>query len=197
MFEGIDAYPLTWPVGWPRTADHHRKLAQFADRSLASAREIVLDELRLLKARNPILSTNVILRRDGFPRSGQRNPNDPGVAVYFALGDQPKVLACDKWTLVEDNLWAIAKHVGAIRGQQRWGVGTVDQAFMGYDALPAPASAWWEVLEVAQDAGAEAVREAYRRLAKRYHPDAGGSSEAFLRIQKAYERFRDESGGKA
>lgn len=194
MFEGVNAYPLSWPVMWPRTSSYQRKNAAFADRSLAKARDFVLDELRLLKARNPIISTNIILRQDGLPRSGQKGPADPGVAVYFVLNGKAKVLACDKWYTVEDNLWAIGKHIESLRGQQRWGVGTVDQAFTGYDALPAPKSAWWVVLGVSQDADEEIVKSAYRSKVKQHHPDTGGSDEEFMIIQSAWDAACLERG---
>lgn len=187
MFDGINAYPLSWPVGWKRTDPYRRKNSQFAAHSLATARDYVLEELRMLKGREVVISTNVELRRDGLPRSGQKQPKDPGVAVYFRLSDQPRVLACDRWSMVEDNLWAIGKHIEAIRGQERWGVGTIDQAFMGYDALPAPKTTWWEILGVDQHATSDEIRAAYYRRAKETHPDAGGNSDEFRRVQEAFE----------
>jgi len=45
----------------------------------------------------------------------------------------------------------------------------------------------FEILGVTRNADAEEVRAAYRRAAKRAHPDGGGSHEAFLRVQKAAE----------
>jgi hypothetical protein len=191
-FDGVNAYPLSWPVGWKRTLAYQRKNSTFAERSLAKARDFVLSEVRLLKGRNVVISTNVILRLDGLPKSGQKAPVDPGAAVYFNLNGQPKVLACDKWRSVEDNLWAIGKHIEAIRGQERWGVGTIDQAFMGYEALPAPKVGWWEVLGVDQNASIEEVQTAYRNKAKTAHPDAGGNNDEFLRIQAAWEAAKKE-----
>jgi hypothetical protein len=194
MLEGIDAYPLSWPAAWYRTKPHLRSYPKFADRSVAHARDFVLDELRLLGASQPIISTNIILRQDGLPRSGQKAPVDPGVAVYFVLKGQPKVLACDRWVRVEDNLWAIGKHIEAIRGQERWGVGTIDQAFMGYSALPAPVVNWWEVLGVDRAADPETIQAAFRQKARITHPDAGGNSEDFIRVQAAWEAVRKERG---
>jgi len=192
MFEGIDAYPLSWPAGWPRTDAYRRKRSQFADRTLAKAREFTLNELRILGARGVILSTNVELRRDGLPMSGRRNPTDTGVAVYFALKGKPCVLACDLWNRVEDNLWAIGKHVEALRGQERWGVGTIEQAFAGYQALPAPVVNWWEVLGVDRKAAWADIQAVYRIKGKISHPDNGGNLEEFLRVQAAYEATEKE-----
>lgn len=43
------------------------------------------------------------------------------------------------------------------------------------------------VLGVRVDADPEAVREAYREKVKEAHPDRGGSTEAFKRVNEAYE----------
>lgn len=48
----------------------------------------------------------------------------------------------------------------------------------------------YKVLGVEQDASQEEIVEAYRLLAKKHHPDQGGTTQEFRRIQKAYERIR-------
>lgn len=159
------------------------------------------DELRLLRASKEVLSSNVKLRLDGQPYSNQGQPLDPGAAVYFELKGKAVSLACDKWLRVECNIWAMVKHIEALRGQQRWGVGTIDQAFRGYTALPAIGQAggikWWETLGVSINASADQVKEAYRLLIKKHHPDAGGEAELFHRIQEAWHLFEmaNSSGG--
>ena len=45
----------------------------------------------------------------------------------------------------------------------------------------------YEILGVTRSASAEEIRAAYRRAAKKAHPDQGGSDEAFRRIQAAAE----------
>jgi len=44
-----------------------------------------------------------------------------------------------------------------------------------------------KILGVPADADEESIRSAYRRLARKHHPDVGGSEEEFLRIQEAYD----------
>lgn len=44
-----------------------------------------------------------------------------------------------------------------------------------------------EVLGLRGPADATAVKQAYRRLARRLHPDAGGDPDEFLRVRTAYE----------
>lgn len=152
-------------------------------------------EARAFHAENLVISTNVVLRNDGLPRSDQRAPLDPGVAVYFSLKGNRMVLACDKWDRVEDNLYAIACHVEAIRRQQRLGVGSVEQAFAGYTALPAPGTfkgaTWWNVLGCAHDAPIEVVKSAYLEKAKAAHPDsAGGSHDKMIELNAAWDQAR-------
>lgn len=48
------------------------------------------------------------------------------------------------------------------------------------------------VLFVAADAPLEVIRAAYIALAKVYHPDSGGSVEAFLELKEAYEALLEQ-----
>jgi hypothetical protein len=190
MNEDITNYPLSWPFGWERTDIYKRRPSQFGRHSIISSARQLSNEIRLMRGRDMIISTNLRVRNDGIPYSNQRVPEDPGVAVYFKWKDKPIVFACDKYRSVEDNLWAIVKHIEALRGQERWGVGSLDQAFAGYAALPDPnARPWWEALSVRRDASDEEIRKAYFTLARQYHPDnkETGNEELFVQIQQAYD----------
>jgi molecular chaperone DnaJ len=52
---------------------------------------------------------------------------------------------------------------------------------------------YYVILGVPRDASLEAIKRAYRRLAKKLHPDRGGdhSLEAFREVQAAYETLVD------
>src|SRR5689334_12462943 len=89
-----EAFPLCWPAGWPR--GRRRERARF-DTSLAATRDGLFAELARMGARQIILSTNLELRRDGLPYANQREPADPGIAVYFRWKDKPMTFACDRW----------------------------------------------------------------------------------------------------
>jgi hypothetical protein len=184
------AYPLTWPTGWPRTSPHRRVRASFGKvtskpgrswdskepLTLHVARQRLMLELDRLEVRDALLSTNVELRLDGWPRSDRRTPADCGAAVYFTLKGQPIALACDKWDRVEDNVAAIAKHIDALRGMNRWGVGTAEQVFRGYAALPAP-EPWWKVLGLdGETRDPDKVRAAWATRSREVHPDRPGGS---------------------
>jgi len=49
---------------------------------------------------------------------------------------------------------------------------------------------WFTVLGVLPEAPIEVAEAAYRALAKKAHPDAGGSSEAMGRLSRAIEEAR-------
>ena len=206
-----DRYPLSWPIGWPRTPAGRRSRAKFSKKSYMTGRSDALtvpqglrrlqDELDRLKARDIIVSTNVELNSFGEPRGGRRDPQDPGVAVYFKLSGKDRVLACDHWDRTADNLAAVAAHIECLRGIDRYGVGTLDQAFAGYDALPPPGATakipWRKVFGFASDThvSSSMIDDFYKTLAKQFHPDLqGGSTEAMAMLNAARDEALEEIG---
>lgn len=202
------AFPLQWPHGRPRKAPNARKDASFGkvvgagherrlkSLSLADARGRLQDEVDRLGGRSAVLSTNVALRLDGLPRSGQGEPDDPGVALYFDLGGKPHVLACDTYTRVADNIAALAAHIEATRKIERLGVATAAEMFAGFQALPAPgATPWWSVLQVEASATPEQIEAAFKCLARERHPDRpGGSHDMMADLNRAREQGMKERG---
>lgn len=183
------AYPLYWPENWPRTEASKIKRAQFKDRSVFTARRELENQVRRFGGRDLVISSNLELKLDGMPRSGQKQPADRGVAVYFERNKQPMALACDVYGTVEDNLWALVRTLDALRQIERDGSpALINRAFKGFAALPDPNQReWWEVLGVARTAGNDEIKQAYFRLARQYHPDAGGDAVLFDQVQKAYD----------
>lgn len=187
----VEAYPLQWPAAWPRTKYPTR--ARF-DTSGHRAKSALMNELRLLGATNIVISSNAELRRDGLPYVNQRL-NDCGVAVYFTLGGEQQCVPCDKWDRLDDNIQAVRKTIEALRGLERWGAKEmVNAAFRGFKALPDSiimgeytARAWWEVLEVSQEASLDVIKAAYKAQLHNKHPDKGGSQWEFEELQKAFK----------
>jgi len=202
--DNTQAYPLQWPLGRARASGRQRArfttntragYSQRHSHTVGEGVQEILRELRLMGARDVVISSNIQLRADGLPRSGQSQPSDPGVAVYFSFKQQSVCLACDQWVKVEDNLWAVCLTLEAMRGIDRWGAAQLEATFTGYAALPAPAAGarpWWEVLGVSARAGAAEIKDAYRAKAKQTHPDAGGTHEAFVEVQRAYSDAHDQ-----
>lgn len=186
----IEAYPLCWPVGQPRTKFPER--ARFKN-SFAVAHNSVISEIRRLGGINIIISTNIPLKKDGFPYATYKNPSDQGVAVYFMHDGEQVVFACDKWKGLSDNIQAIAKSIEAIRGLDRWGVSEMlKRAFTGFKALPNPTikKTWYEILEIDGHASLTEITEAWKKKIKEVHPDVGGTHEKFIEVQNAFEEAK-------
>lgn len=192
-----EAYPLQWPAGRKRTDRWSREQARF-DVTFARARDNILAEVKLLAGGRwrpdpmTVISSNVALRRDGLPLANQRNPEDPGVSVFFLYKKRQMCFSCDRWQKVEHNMQAIAKTIEALRGVARWGTGDMlEAAFTGFTALPPPSAAaprdWWEVLGVPRHATRDEVRAAYRKLASIHHPDRGGDAAMMAAINAAHD----------
>lgn len=178
------AFPLAWPAGLPRTEAHKRGRSGFSQ-TVKTATDFLMGEIGRMGGRYAVLSTNIELRRDGLPYSGQKPPQDVGAAVYFLRKGKQMTFACDRWDRVQDNIHAIAKTIDAIRGIERWGSSDMmERAFAAFEALPAPEQ-WWQVLGVKPDATVFEIDRAYRDLAKQAHPDSGGTDEQMSRLNAA------------
>lgn len=207
----IPAYPLAWPAGWRRTVPSWRERARFGKASraragggwdpgrplsIAEAVDRVRKQLAMMGVKDDdlVISTNLVLRLDGLPRSGQAEPADPGVAVYWmdfgATGQPPRCMAIDRYDRVADNLAAVAATLDAMRAIERHGGAAIlERAFAGFTALPGPTTEdWRQVLDPGDPEGS------YRRLRSQHHPDRpGGDAEAFQRVQRAYEQYQQEA----
>jgi hypothetical protein len=189
-------YPLTWPIGVPRTPASSRTRAKFKVH-FSRARSDLIDELARLGAHGTCFSSNVPRRADGTPYAEDRLLVDPGVAVYFTRHDQEMAIACDRYTLVKDNLRAVGLTIEAIRAIERNGSShLMEQAFRGFLALP-PATvldpAWWTVLGVDEFAPLAQVEAAYLELAQQHHPDKPeGDHERMALLNRARDRARRE-----
>lgn len=145
-----------------------------------------------------IISSNLRLKQDGTPYGNQGEPPDTGIAVYFTLRinrngkiiERPIVLSCDKWRKTSDNLYAIGKDIEAQRARDRWGCTNYEQSFRGYLAIPerCGGASWWVVLGIEPHSNRDSVETAYKSKMKIAHPDAGGTHDASVRIQEAFDQ---------
>jgi hypothetical protein len=185
---------LYWPDGQSRVPEWKRKSSQFSV-GFAQARDHLVAELGRMGAREVIVSTNVALRRDGLPYANEGEPKDPAVAVYFTHGKRQLVIACDSYSKVRWNMRACGATVEALRTIQRHGATELlERAFTGFTALPPKGGGdrpWREVLGVEPEATPEQAKSAYRELARRHHPDAGGDAETMSRINRAWQQAEE------
>lgn len=199
----IDAYPCYWPEGWVRTPSHRRKDSKYKF-TFARARDEITRQLKLMGAREIVISTNIPLRLDGLPLANRSEPDDPAVAVYWAERGEwdvraqrntykHRVIACDHWRRVYENMHAVNKSLDALRALQRAGATQViEKAFTGFTALAAsnPARGWREVfgLHPTRPVMRTEIDAMYRELAALRHPDRGGSHEQMTELNVAREQ---------
>lgn len=186
-------YPLEWPLGKPRT--RFRQSSRFKALAFGKARDDVFRELKNFNARDVIMSTNVPLRLDGIPYSGWRQPDDPGVALYFSLAGErysdPRryyAIACDAYRKVEENMRALVHTIEAMRTIARHGSSQLlEQAMSGFAALPPPADpgSWWVVLGFRVKPPLATAKARWRELVAEHHPDRGGTHEQMQRLNAA------------
>jgi hypothetical protein len=202
--QNITTHPLTWPEGWKRTPAADRTWSRFGKKresgwgmnqiSVAVAVDTAMDELRMMGFGDwqCILSTNLILRLDGLPRSDQRDPQDPGASLWWRndQDEQFRVIAIDRYARVADNIYAIGKTLEAMRGIERWGGGEIlERTFTGFVALPSPESAGGLDPHVVIGAKPSDTYDSkvlsYKKALSAAHPDKGGSSERFHSVREA------------
>lgn len=215
-------FPLQWPFGWQRTKASDRVRSGFSETAqversgyetvngnyqrvtkvvrgtksvtLRTACVRLQEQLERMEAADVVLSTNVELTLGGEPRADRRAPDDPGAAVYFRLLGKERVLACDKFVSVAENITALANHIDAMRRIERYGVGTLDQAFTGYDRLPSPNAdnrAPWRKefgFKPTDLVTPEVVQARYRSMAKQF----ATNEQALLNLNLAREAALQE-----
>lgn len=189
----MEAYPLTWPVGYKRT---EQRIFSTFKQSMEKAQEFLHLELKRMDATDLIVSSNIPVRKDGlfFTDWMNRKIDDPGVAIYFKHKGKNVTMCCDKYSKVWENTYALGKAIEALRGLERWGVSEfMERAFTGFTALPpsivTEVNIWHVLGLTSKPATSAEVTAAYRTKAKEVHPDKpGGDGEKFKQLLEAYQR---------
>jgi len=192
------AYPLSWPDGWPRTPYGRRGPSRFGKNLGAREIEKLQNKLRLLGTRNVVISSNVPLRQDGLPYASQagKRCDDPGVAVYFTLKGKALSMARDRYHTPWENIRSLILAINAIRSIERHGGSTMmERAFAGFAAIAPPdwKKPWREVFGLKPDWRGD-IGALYREKARNRHPDAGGSDTLMSELNVAYAEAKRELG---
>lgn len=137
------------------------------------------------------------IRMDGMPYASA-SPRSPHIAISFESKHGPLQFLCDDCRQWTDNLYAIALTLERLRLADRYGVTRSGEQYKGWQQLPPPAAesfasavaaAEWIAeqagLQLSALASEEGFAQAYRNLAKKFHPDAGGDVVKFRQLQNA------------
>lgn len=189
----VTQWPLCWPPAKPRTAKRLGRTQFKATR--AKAEREIREEMERWRAQGYMLSAAPPYMKGAV---------DPGVALWWNMPRPDKkpselrVLACDTWPWIEDNMHAIALTLHGLRSFERYGTYTREQAAEGArPALPPPAEEridWPGILGVGRDWPLAAVEAIWKTKAEKAHPDRGGSAEAMASLNAAMDAARRDLG---
>jgi len=186
----VPRYPLLWPPEKPRTPASKRKPGRWGG-SIGLVSEDLRNECARSNIRDYALST-------GVP-PGNRTAADPGAVLWFMqLVNGVWAMSCyasDAFRDPSENIKAIAMTINRLRLVSDYGVYSMEQAMRGaaYEALPSPEPPprpWWDVMGLAPDTDPAVIDAAYRALAKKRHPDAGGSQSEMQELSRAYQEAK-------
>lgn len=127
---------------------------------------------------------------------GSRSVNQPA-SVWFVLNGEHKVMHCERFKRYSVNLRALYFVLDELRLASQRGI--LEEFRQFFEQLPPPSGepvtqSPYELLGVAPSAPVEVAEAAYRALAKRAHPDTGGSNERMSRLNVAIATIRREKG---
>jgi hypothetical protein len=200
----------TRPLGrWTDPETEDRKSSGVFRATWDSTLELLAREAEHLGAGLVVIQvdvTEVDLRRDGTLKMRAR-VNHPGVAVSFDSHHGPLRYATDvyeqQWSGSmpgwQANVRAIALALEALRAVDRYGVTRRGEQYRGWSALPSArpgSSVLFDDRESAEGWMRKAAAEEginlwpswdalYKALAKRMHPDLGGSADLWDRLDAA------------
>lgn len=192
---------IEWPDGFDRTPPTDREPYPGGfEVSRTRAFDSIVDELEKMDAYNIDVQTDAPHTAKNPHRPyADRDPDDPGVVVYFDRDGQRFAVPCDSWDNLRDNARAIARYLNAKRAIERYGVATVDTE-MSTQALPSgeedvvvadSGEAPHEILGVDPDAPDAVVEGAARSLKAKHHPDQGGDPGRYKAVIAAEEDLLD------
>jgi len=203
------ALPRQWP-GRPRPDGWKPQRSPFKLHGWARIEAALLAELRRINAKDITVALDVANPGDWRSDGGLRSDAKLGsnrVIVSFTRGDTGVRLTfpCETYFQWQDNLYAIAQTLEKLRAIDRYGVTQGDQQYVGFAALPAggqPKMTLDDALDLFGEHGEAGavdlisapdwlVDAVQKRARAATHPDAGGSTELFQRIEEAARLIDD------
>ncbi len=143
-------------------------------------------ELERIRASNVVIGAGFReqdIRLDGWPRSGARVPDHPGIEISFDSPHGRQVYATDSCEAWEDNVRSIALGLEALRAVDRFGITKRGQQYAGFRELASATS------EPSLERGRQLISEhgGAREALKATHPDHGGDAADFAAVMRAKE----------
>lgn len=120
----ITSFPLCWPLDVPFTEKRIRlNISRYQKLNMTQAKKFILKQFKNIPGptMSIVVSTNVPVDNDGwYHHDNASDAYDKGAAVWWYQNKRLKVMYCDKYNRIEDNMYAIAKGLEAIIKCKRW-----------------------------------------------------------------------------
>jgi hypothetical protein len=189
---------IDWPEGFERTPSTDRHKNRNFQATLGKTTKDLATEMDRLdpdqwraSIANQHTKANTLPHHDA-------NPDDPAFVLRWSEDGEQFAVACDAYSRLRDNarevyLWVHETRMrgnrAVVTGESEFAAARLPSADESAVVAEAPPH---EVLDVAADAPEGIVRAAYREKVKAGHPDQGGSTEQFQRLQRAKEAMLGE-----
>lgn len=197
------SHPLQWPQDYPSVP----KLEKSINRSfrvgltIAEALNFLIEELEAI---GNVQEANIFTDYESIdnPRQMKRVGSESGAVIAIKIDGQVYRLACDRWVLVEQNLYALHLALRNVRSIVEWGVGDIRYALGGYHSqayifTAAKSSGskveledWRLHLGLGHTATLEDAHAVYRRRAK----SAANDQEELIKLNLAMDMASKELG---
>ena len=136
-------------------------------------------------------------------RNRAKREDDSAVTIEFKIGTRTYYMVCDKWSLIDHNLYALHLTTRALKNIVKWGVSDIQTLMNGFDAAGKNAGLdqaedgtavlpeWMKMLGLGMSATLEDANSGYRRRAKEYAKD----EDKLLELNQAIDAARKYYGG--
>lgn len=189
---------VDWPVTFDRTSPGHREKNNKFDVTLARSFSDLEDELERLGVDDFDYEFDARQRnRDKRPYANAR-PDDPSFVLRWSMSGEQFAIACDHYSRLRDNVRTVGKYVQEKRMMKSRPIESGESEFANArlpsgeeEAIVADPPAH-TILGVGENASANQIKNAFRRLTKVCHPDQGGSQEEMTAIKEARDEMLED-----
>lgn len=188
-------YPLKLPKNWTSTPASSRQFNSNFPRTLTFAEAIrfLEDELSRLKADAVTCYSNY--QNLNNERLRKKLGNDTGISIHIKTSRGSYLIACDKWNLPEQNIYALHLTLRALLNMEEWGAITLAHALHCFsaegnvvikeefsNALPE----WMQTLGIGPTATLDDAHALYRYKVKQ----CGNEEEALMQLNLAMDEAK-------
>lgn len=193
------------PLHWPNTKDATKPSLRSQNSgfppsmTLREAINYLEEEVQALSPQSATLYSNI--EHINNDRLRKKLSNEPGVTLELKMAGKNYFLACDKWALIEHNIYALHLSVRGIRNMDKWGVASLDLGLYGFAAIKVRKDAdsnapdegvelehWMAELGLGPTATLEDAQAVYRRRAKAL----AGDEDALIALNNAMDEARKQ-----